>query len=27
LKNGSYKFNKTDWSIEEMLDLLATVLK
>ena len=27
LKNGSYKFNKTDWSIEEMLDMLATVLK
>ena len=27
LKNGSYKFNKTDWSIEEMLDLLAAVLK
>lgn len=27
LKNGSYKFNKTDWSIEEMLDLLSTVLK
>ena len=26
LKNGSYKFNKTDWSIEEMLDLLADVL-
>ena len=27
LKNGSYKFNKTDWSLEEMLDLLATALK
>ena len=27
LKNGSCKFNKTDWSIEEMLELLATVLK
>lgn len=27
LKNGSYKFKKTDWSIEEMLDLLAAVLK
>ena len=27
LKNGSYKFTKKDWSIEEMLDLLAAVLK
>ena len=27
LKNGSCKFNKPDWSIEEMLELLATVLK
>ena len=27
LKNGSYKFTKKDWSIEEMLDLLAVVLK
>ena len=27
LENGSYKFNKTDWSIEEMLDMLANVLK
>lgn len=27
LKNGSYKFVKKDWSIEEMLDLLRSVLK
>lgn len=27
LKNGSYKFVKQDWSIEEMLDLLVAVLK
>lgn len=27
LKNGSYKFIKIDWSIEEMLDLLSGVLK
>jgi|GEM_PF-938490 len=27
LKNGSYKFVKKDWSIEEMLDLLLDVLK
>mgnify|MGYP003584314007 CR=1 FL=1 len=27
LKNGSYKFVKKDWSIEEMLDLLVSVLK
>lgn len=27
LKNGSYKFIKKDWSIEEMLELLASVLK
>lgn len=27
LKNGSYKFTKQDWSIEEMLDLLALFLK
>jgi hypothetical protein len=27
LPNGSYKFTKKDWSIEEMLDLLGSVLK
>jgi hypothetical protein len=27
LKNGSYKFEKKDWSIEEMIDLLITILK
>jgi len=27
LKNGSYKFVKNDWSIEEMLVLLGSVLK
>ena len=26
-KKKSYKFTKKDWSIEEMLDLLAVVLK
>ena len=27
LRNGSYKYVKEDWSIEEMLDLLAKVLR
>ncbi len=27
LKNGSYKFVKKDWSIEEMIDLLSAILK
>jgi len=27
LKDGSYKFVKEDWSIEEMLELLGSVLK
>ena len=27
LSNGSYKFTKNDWSIEEMLDLLEVTLK
>lgn len=27
LSNGSYKFNKKDWSIEEILDLLEVALK
>lgn len=26
LKNGSYKYEKKDWSIEEMLDLLNLVI-
>ena len=26
-KDGSYKFKKKDWSIEEMLDLLVIILK
>jgi hypothetical protein len=27
LKNGTYKFNKKNWSIEEMLELLGNILK
>lgn len=27
LKNGSYKFSKKDWSIEEMIELLGAALR